>query len=133
MTAKTTDESNKNNLSFLTHFLLCDIDKCVDILIKTDRLPEATMFARSYTPSRLSECVKLWKEKLAKDDPRAAAALADPEEHPNLFPGFEESLEVERYMRLQYKKKIPAHKYPELKVSLRKIKKRILNAVKLHF
>lgn len=115
--ASDTDNLGKNNISFLTNFLLCDIDKCLEILIKTDRIPEAAIFASTYAPSRMSECVKLWKAKLAKTNEKAAAALADPEEYPNLFPGYREALEVERYMREQYKKQIPAHMYDQLKVS----------------
>lgn len=106
----------KNNISFLTHFLLGDIDKCLDILIETDRIPEASFFARSYVPSRISECIKLWKEKLAKINQKAATSLADPEEYPNLFPGYREALEVEKYMRKLYETRIPASEYPNMTV-----------------
>ena len=33
------EETGKNNISFLSHFILGDVDKCLDILIKTDRIP----------------------------------------------------------------------------------------------
>nr|MBE5724356.1 coat protein (coatomer) beta' [Cucujiformia] len=35
----------KNNLAFLSYFLLGDLQKCLSILIETDRLPEAAFFA----------------------------------------------------------------------------------------
>lgn len=40
------DKEGKNNISFISFFLLGDLDKCLDILIQTDRLPEAAFFAR---------------------------------------------------------------------------------------
>ena len=115
--ATASDESGKNNISFLSYFLLGDLDKCIDILIKTDRIPEAAMFARTYAPSKISSIVKMWKEKLSAVNEKAGQSLADPEEYENLFPGFRESLEVEKYMREQYKKQIPASQYPTLTVS----------------
>lgn len=36
----------KNNVAFLAHLLLGDLEKCLEILITTDRLPEAAFFAR---------------------------------------------------------------------------------------
>lgn len=43
---KMADAEGKNNISFISYFLLGDLDKCLDILISTDRLPEAAFFAR---------------------------------------------------------------------------------------
>lgn len=40
------DKEGKNNISFISFFLLGDLEKCLDILISTDRLPEAAFFAR---------------------------------------------------------------------------------------
>lgn len=39
-------ENGKNNVSFLAYFLLGDLHKCLQILIETDRIPEAAFFAR---------------------------------------------------------------------------------------
>ena len=50
------------------------------------RLPEAAFFCRTYAPARMPPVVATWKEDLAKLNPRAAEALADPSEYPNLFP-----------------------------------------------
>lgn len=36
-----------------------------------------------------------WKKDLAGVNPRAADALADPEEYPNLFPGLDEAAAME--------------------------------------
>lgn len=112
------DESGKNNISFLSHFLLGDIDKCLDILIKTDRIPEAAFFARAYAPSKISYVVKLWKEKLSLISEKAGQSLADPEQYENLFPGYRESLRVEKFLNEKNKKKIPALAFPTVKPNI---------------
>jgi coatomer subunit beta' len=43
---ETADSTGKNNVSFLSYFLLGDVHKCLEILINTNRLPEAAFFAR---------------------------------------------------------------------------------------
>lgn len=65
---KLADDSYKcgqYNSSFLSYFLLGDVEKCVEILVETDRVPEATFFAHSYCPSQVSRLVALWREKAA--------------------------------------------------------------------
>ncbi|XP_011633991.1 coatomer subunit beta' isoform X2 [Pogonomyrmex barbatus] len=106
------DETGKNNISFLSNFILGDVDKCLDILIKTDRIPEAAFFARTYAPSKISSIIKLWKEKLSAVSEKAGQSLADPEQYENLFPGYREALKVEKFLREESKKKIPASAFP---------------------
>ncbi|XP_014218703.1 coatomer subunit beta' [Copidosoma floridanum] len=118
--ATSSDDAGKNNISFLSYFMLGDIDKCLDILIKTDRIPEAAFFARTYAPSKISPIVKLWKEKLSAVNEKAGQSLADPEQYENLFPGYRESLEVEKFMREKYKKRIPASSYPTLTPNIKR-------------
>lgn len=43
---ETADSTGKNNVAFLSYFLLGDVHRCLEILISTDRLPEAAFFAR---------------------------------------------------------------------------------------
>eukprot|EP00775_Hariotina_reticulata_P003982 gene3982-4235_t len=50
------------------------------------------MLARTYLPSHMAEPVKDWKKDLASVNPKAADALADPQEYPNLFPGLQEAI-----------------------------------------
>jgi coatomer subunit beta' len=38
--------AEKNNITFLCNFMLGNTEKCLEILINTDRLPEAAFFAR---------------------------------------------------------------------------------------
>ncbi|TGZ55490.1 Uncharacterized protein DBV15_06684, partial [Temnothorax longispinosus] len=106
------DETGKNNISFLSNFILGDVDKCLDILIKTDRIPEAAFFARTYAPSKISSIIKLWKEKLSAVSEKAGQSLADPEQYENLFPGYREALKVEKFLREESKRKIPASAFP---------------------
>ena len=44
------EAKGQNNLAFATRFQLGDAKSCVDLLIKTERAPEAAMFARTYAP-----------------------------------------------------------------------------------
>lgn len=62
-------------------------EEIIDLLIKTERLPEAALFARSYCPEQISDIVKLWKGDLAKNNKKKVSeSLADPAQYPNLFP-----------------------------------------------
>lgn len=44
------EEKGQNNLAFATRFQLGDPAACVDLLVKTQRAPEAALFARTYAP-----------------------------------------------------------------------------------
>lgn len=99
----------KNNLSFLSYMLLGDLHKCLDILIQTDRLPEAAFFARSYLPDQISRVVQLWRQQLSAVNPKAGQSLADPAEYENLFPGLQEAIAAQRVMEEEFKTLPPAH------------------------
>lgn len=63
------------------------MEEAIDLLIKTDRIPEAAMLARTYAPDQISKIVGLWKAGLeSKNRKKTAESLADPSEYPNLFP-----------------------------------------------
>jgi coatomer subunit beta' len=105
------DEKGQNNLAFATLFQLGDASGCVDLLIKTQRAPEAAMFARTYAPrcvlfslhlpeppnlrfgfSFLSSCsqvpkaVDAWRTDLrSKNRPKIATSIAHPAENADLF------------------------------------------------
>lgn len=112
------DDMGKNNISFLSNFILGDIDKCIEILLKTNKIPEAAFFARTYAPSKISSIVQLWKEKLSAVSEKAGQSLADPEQYENLFPGYREALKVEQFLREENKKKIPASAFPTIQVKM---------------
>ena len=73
--------SGRANIAFTSAFLLQQVNTCVDILVETQRFPEAAFFARTYSPSRIAEVLRLWKNDLANINQTAAEALADPVEH----------------------------------------------------
>ena len=89
-------EHGKENIAFTCKFMMGDVQGCVDLLIECGRLPEAAFFARTYCPSRVTDIVGMWQSDLMKVNPKAAESLANPDEYPNLFPGWQEALEKER-------------------------------------
>lgn len=113
----------KHNISFLSMFLLGDLEKCLEILINTNRLPEAAFFARTYIPSKISYVVGLWRNELAKINEKAGQSLADPEQYENLFPGLHDALKTEQFL-LTEKCTLPAKAAPTLPLN---IERRALN------
>lgn len=101
----------KNNVAFLSYFLLGKKEKALNVLIQTGRLPEAAFFARTYLPSQVSRVVKLWKESLSKVNEKAAQALADPDDYENLFPFLNDAVKAEQFMK-QKQVRHPASSYP---------------------
>ena len=99
-------------------FILGRIEDCIDLLINTQRIPEAAFLARTYMPSLMGKVVALWKADLAKVSTRASQALADPTEYPNLFPDLEIALEIEDFFKRNRNNPPPASSYPEAKEQL---------------
>ena len=108
---QTASESGKNNVAFLSHFILGDLEKCLDVLIESGRLPEAAFFARTYLPSQISKVLPSWKETLTKVSEKAGQSLADPNEYKNLFPNFNKSLEAEQVLAKERRRKMPANMF----------------------
>ncbi|KAJ9105862.1 hypothetical protein QFC20_004197 [Naganishia adeliensis] len=74
-------EKGQNNVAFNCFFQTGDVASCIDVLIKTDRAPEAALFARTYAPSAVPATVKTWKHALgASGKQKIAQTLADPED-----------------------------------------------------
>ncbi|TFK33271.1 coatomer protein [Crucibulum laeve] len=92
--AEKAEEKGQNNLAFATLFQLGNASSCIDLLVKTQRAPEAALFARTYLPSEAPKAVKAWKDDLvAKGRPKIASAIADPSENSELFEeGWEDAL-----------------------------------------
>ena len=88
------------------------------MLIDTNRLPEAAFFARTYLPSQISRVVGLWREELKKTNEKAAQALADPTEYENLFPGYQDSLKTEQFLKEERSNMLDASDYPEMTVTV---------------
>mmetsp|Transcript_25010 Transcript_25010/g.29555 ORF Transcript_25010/g.29555 Transcript_25010/m.29555 type:complete len:1010 (+) Transcript_25010:61-3090(+) len=115
MTALTTQarELGKTNVAFISMFLLGNVEGCVDLLVDTGRIPEAAFMARTYMPSLMSKLVTVWKEDLATVSTRAAQALADPNDFPNLFPDLDVAIQVEEYFTANRGALPPAGSYPQ--------------------
>ena len=45
------EDKGQNNVAFACRLQLGETDKCVELLVKTGRAPEAALFARTYAPS----------------------------------------------------------------------------------
>jgi len=99
--AKMARDKGKTNIAFVSYLLTGNIEECANILIATNRLPEAAFFARTYLPSRVEEIVSLWKTDLSKVSETAAKALADPASNSDLFPDFDVALQVEKMFLAQ--------------------------------
>ncbi|AQK59840.1 Putative coatomer beta subunit family protein [Zea mays] len=93
--ASVAKEQGKNNVAFLCFFMLGKLEECLQLLIESNRIPEAALMARSYLPSKVPEIVALWKKDLQKVNSKAAESLADPNEYPNLFEDWQIALNVE--------------------------------------
>ena len=83
---QTASSADKNNVAFLSSFLLGDLENCLETLIKSGRLPEAAFFARTYLPSEVSRVLPLWKSELAKVNEKAGQSLADPDKQDSKTP-----------------------------------------------
>ena len=79
------DQAGKHNVSFLSYFLLGDLERCLEILISSNRIPEAAFFARTYLPSEISRVVDMWRVQLGKVNEKAGQSLADPKVSMDLF------------------------------------------------
>lgn len=102
-----------NNVAFLTRFLSGDLNACLEILINTQRIPEAAFFARTYLPSQISRVVQLWKLSLSQVNAKASQSLADPAQYDNLFPGLMDALKTEQFLE-QRRQQLPASAYSSL-------------------
>lgn len=97
--ASLAQKNGKNNVAFVCLFMLGQLEDCLQLLVDSNRIPEAAFMARAYLPSKVSEIVKLWRTDLKKINQKAAESLADPEEYPNLFPDWHWALEAETRMK----------------------------------
>lgn len=84
----------QNNIALAALLQLGDPKACVELLVKTDRIPEAALFARTYAPSQVPPTVEIWKSDLiSKGRSRLADTIANPGDEPERFEeGWEEVL-----------------------------------------
>ncbi|WWD01046.1 hypothetical protein V866_007984 [Kwoniella sp. B9012] len=79
-------EKGQNNIAFASYLQLGDSKSCIDILVETNRLPEAALFARSYAPQEIPGVVGKWKKSLdGEGRSKISHTIADPLEDKELF------------------------------------------------
>lgn len=110
----TAQSTGQNNVAFLSNFVLGRCEQCLEILISTNRLPEAAFFARTYLPSQVSRVVSLWRQNLASVNKKAADSLADPTEYENLFPGLRDTFKAEQFVSGTRQQPLPATACPTI-------------------
>ena len=90
------EAGGSHNVSFSCLWQLGDVDACIDLLIKTNRAAEAVLFAQTYKPSAAARAVEAWKKELEeKKKGRVAKILGVPGQDEDLFPEWEEWLDIE--------------------------------------
>lgn len=66
--AEESEKNGFNNVAYTSYFLINNLDKCLEILIKSKRFSEAALFCRTYHPNKISESLELWNNELNNDD-----------------------------------------------------------------
>ena len=66
--AETAETAGYYNVAYSSYFLLNSLEKCLDILVKSHKYPEAALFCRTYYPSKLAETLDLWNREINIDD-----------------------------------------------------------------
>ncbi|KAJ6099931.1 hypothetical protein PENARI_c007G04930 [Penicillium arizonense] len=97
-------ESGLHNVAFSTLWSLGDIDGCIALLIQTNRIAEAVLFAQTYKPSSAAKLVVQWKESLEQSNKTKVARLIGvPPGAPDvastdddLFPEWDEYIRLEK-------------------------------------
>ena len=96
------DSAASHNIAFSCLWQLADVDGCIDLLMRTNRIPEAVLFAQTYKPSRAPQLARSWKTNLETGGKgKVARMLAMPpdgegEGDDDLFPEWNEYLEMEK-------------------------------------
>jgi hypothetical protein len=87
-----------HNIAFTAFLQLGDVASCVDLLVATDRIPEAAMFARTYAPSLVPAVVEKWQTELVSEGKKKVAkAIINPAEDAGAFDeDWAELLELEK-------------------------------------
>ena len=78
--------TGSTNIAFACALQLGDSTACIDLLLATNRAPEAALFLRTFAPSQMPRTVGAWRKSLeAAKKPKQAAAIANPVERPEEF------------------------------------------------
>jgi len=109
-------KEGRANIAFVCYFVTRHVKECLDLLCETSRYAEAAFMARTYMPSEVTRIVQLWRADLSKKvSSKAAEALADPMDYPNLFPDIQDALEVEKVLLKEYTETHSTFEYEKFK------------------
>lgn len=97
--AQRAEEAGKYNVAFEAAYLLADVDRCLDVLVKAKRMGEAAFFAKAHVPSRLPEITKQWAALLQEQGLPF---------QPETMQVTEGELEAEKQLRQRYDSERPA-------------------------
>lgn len=61
-------EIGRYNVAYEAYYLLAEPDNCIDVLLKANRVAEATIFAKAHAPSRLNELIPKWSQYLKSQE-----------------------------------------------------------------
>lgn len=94
-------EASLNNVAFVCLWQLADVDGCIDLLLRTNRVAEAVLFTQTYKPSRAGEIAMRWEKTLERDGKgKVARILGMPpgaeKDDEELFPNWDRYLELEK-------------------------------------
>lgn len=93
------EESGKYNVAFEAAYLLADVDRCLNVLVKAKRMGEAAFFAKAHAPSRLAEITKQWSDMLQEQGLPF---------QPEALPVEDGELAAEKQLRQRYESERPA-------------------------
>lgn len=99
--ASLAEEATANNVAFSALWQVGDVQGCIDLLVKTQRLSEAVLLSQTYQPSKTAGLVKQWKEGLEKENKSKVARLLGCPPHEGggdeeMFPEWDEYLRLEK-------------------------------------
>jgi coatomer subunit beta' len=58
------EDEGKLNVAFQASFVVADIERCLNLLIKGKRFADASMFSRAYCPSKANDILETWGKQL---------------------------------------------------------------------
>jgi coatomer subunit beta' len=112
-------KKGKNNVAFLCHLVLGQVEQCIEILVASERFAEAAIMARTYIPSEMTRLVGLWKDSLTRAGKvKMANVIADPVSHEDMFEDMSYGVFAEGMFKVNREKGcVPASDYVQWKES----------------
>jgi len=105
-------EKGQSNIGFICNLVTPNnLPKCLSTLCESGDFAEAAFMARTYLPSMVPEMVEKWKKALETTSTKAAEAISNPIDYPNLFPDYDNAVRAEKYFEALRSHLKPASQY----------------------